>query len=391
MVIQGFLKSPFTAVTLPAMDVTLFEGRCAIALLAASILVGGCSGDGSDPRLTTAPQTDNEDTGFCSIPVDEIFDGGPGKDGIPALTDPEMVQAHEPGTEYLTPEDRVIGLVLDDQAVAVPHNVGWYHEIVNLNFGAHQVAITYCPLTGSSLAFDRSAVGGAAFGVSGLLYKNNLMMYDRNTDESLWPQMARGARCGPRDGTELPTLPVYDMTWQAWLALHPDTWVIARPENGPYRVFPYGDYESLDNQETLFPVAINHARPAKERVLGIPLGEMGGIAFPFLSLADAGSRLAVTVELGGKPILVLWDASKSAAVAHEPRIGERELTIDVAAGRFVDLDTGSVWSIDGRAIEGPLAGERLDPVPEAYVAFWFAWAAFHPGARLWGPIRSPVG
>ncbi|HUE95300.1 MAG TPA: DUF3179 domain-containing (seleno)protein, partial [Longimicrobiaceae bacterium] len=196
-------------------------------LIAAATLLVACTAPGANDPLLPDDLDPADDSTFCSIPLNEISDGGPGKDGIPALTDPEMVAAGDPGTQYIRGSDRVIGVVLDGQALAVPHRIGWYHEIVNLNYRGRQIAITYCPLTGSSIVFDRSPIGGAELGVSGLLYQTNLIMYDRSTRESLWPQMARGARCGPRTGTQLPTLPAYDMTWAGWLSLHPGARVVA--------------------------------------------------------------------------------------------------------------------------------------------------------------------
>ncbi len=168
----------------------------ATVLLAAALASGACTDTGRTASLDPSdPASLN-----CSIPASQIFDGGPGKDGIPALTNPRLVGAGEPGTEYLRDDDRVIGVLLEGQPVAVPHNIGWWHEIVNFNLGDQRLAVTYCPLTGSSLAFDRAPIGGAELGVSGLLFQNNLIMYDRSSRESLWPQMLRGARCGPHAG-----------------------------------------------------------------------------------------------------------------------------------------------------------------------------------------------
>ena len=96
-----------------------------------------------------------------------------------------------------------MGLSIGGKAVAIPHNILLWHEIVNLQVGGASVAVTYCPLTGSSLAFDRSSVNGAELGVSGLLFNNNLLMYDRNSTQSLWPQMLRQSTCGPRSGAAL--------------------------------------------------------------------------------------------------------------------------------------------------------------------------------------------
>jgi hypothetical protein len=347
----------------------------------ASLLVlAGCGDDGRTPLGAGA-----NDPLSCSIPTSEIFNGGPGKDGIPALTDPETARYGEPGTEYLVDRDRVVGLVLEDRVIAIPLNIFWWHEIVNLDAGDGSVAVTHCPLTGSSMAFDRAVVGGAGFGVSGLLYQNNLILYDRNTRESLWPQMLRGARCGDLTGTKLAMVPVIEMTWGGWRALHPDTEVVTSNTayDRSYWIYPYGNYDQPDNPNTLFPMGtLDRRRPPKERVLGIPDDAGGGVAVPFGSLAERGPVAAVETTGAGEPVVVFWNESLGGAMAYRPHAEGMSLTFAVEEDRIVDTETGSVWGVHGVAVEGPLAGRQIEPVPEAYVAFWFAWAAFHPETLL---------
>lgn len=321
----------------------------------------------------------------CSIPAELIFDGGPGKDGIPALTNPPLVQAAGAGLEYLRDVDRVVGLVLDTQAIAVPLNILWWHEIVNLDLPGHQLAVTHCPLTGSSLVFDRASAGGAEFGVSGLLFMNNLLMYDRRSGESLWPQMIRGARCGPRSGSSLTTVPAIEMQWLGWRTLHPGTKVVSSSTGHArdYRLYPYGTYDVVDNPSVLFPMPRRDARrPPKERVLGIPSGSDAGIAFPFGVLDANGDLAAVPVDASG-PAVVFWDGRSQAAMAFRPVARSRVLTFEVVQNQIVDRETRSVWRVDGVASAGELAGERLPPIAEAFVAYWFAWSNFYPAASLW--------
>ena len=323
----------------------------------------------------------------CTIPSSQIFDGGPGKDGIPALENPPLVGAEDPALDYLKTDDRVIGLLWDGQAIAIPHNIGWWHEIVNLDLDGLQVAVTFCPLTGSSLAFDRSHAGGATFGVSGLLYQNNLIMYDRNRPESLWPQMARGARCGARTGADLPMVPVIEMRWAGWRSLHPDTRVVSGDLEfrRDYTVYPYGSYDDVENDQLLFPIEnVDRRRPLKERVLGIPSTDGdSGIAFPFNELLRLGSAAVVPWNINGDDIVILWDGPAMAAMAFRPVAAGQRLTFDVRHGAIEDRETRSTWDVDGIARSGELRGERLEPVAEAHVAFWCAWAAFHAGTRLW--------
>lgn len=340
-----------------------------VAVLAA--VVAAC---GDAPTDFRAPDLE------CSIATAEIFNGQV-KDAIPALLDPPTSSAAAAATAFLRDDDRVIGLMVDGAPLAVPLNILWHHEIVNLTAGALDLAVTHCPLTGSSLAFDRSGAAGAEFGVSGLLYRNNLLMYDRSAEESLWPQMARGARCGSRDGTPLAMHPVVEMRWSAWRTLHPTTRVVGSDTgwDRDYTVYPYGDYDDLHNAELLYPLTgLDPTRPPKERVLGLPDGR-GGVAYPFGVLAEGGER-AVVQERGH---VVFWDATAEAAAAFRPEAGGRSLTFVVEGAGIVDVETGSVWSVDGRGVAGPLAGAVLEPMAEAYVAFWFAWAAFQPEADLW--------
>lgn len=275
-----------------------------------------------------------------------------------------------------------MGLAVDGAYLAIPLGILWWHEIVNLDMGGRKLAVTHCPLTGSSMAFDRAPQGGVEFGVSGLLYRNNLIMYDRSNDESLWPQMERGARCGSRAGTDLILFPVVEMTWGGWRTLHPDTRVVtSRTGFGrDYQVYPYGDYDRIDNTALLFPMgSLDTRRPPKERVLGIPTGS-GGVAYPFGEVARLGPVGAVEAAQN----VVLWDGERAAAMAFSRTAEGRQLDFQVAGGKVVDVQTGSTWQVDGLAVAGPLAGSRLSAVPHAYVAYWFAWAVFQPSAALWG-------
>lgn len=322
----------------------------------------------------------------CSIPSQFIADGGPGKDGIPALTNPAMVAPTAAGAAYLRDNDRVIGLQIGSEFIAVPLNIGWWHEVVNLSRGSLRLAITHCPLTGSSLAFDRSAVEGVEFGVSGLLFMNNLMLYDRAGSSSLWPQMVRGARCGRRSGTALPLYPSVEMSWLGWKTLHPGTTVISSATGFPrdYQSYPYGDYATPGNASLLGPSPrIDVRRPPKERVLGIVRDGQGSTALPFATLRERGPLAAVHVAVGDKPVVVFWDGSKESAAAFLPSIGTQALTFRVVVGSLRDEQTNSEWSADGTALSGSLAGQRLAHAQDSFVAYWFAWAAFYPDTKLW--------
>ena len=153
---------------------------------------------------------------------------------------------------------------------------------------------------------------------------------------------------------------------------------------------PYGDYESLNNARTLFPQGdFDDRRPPKERVLGIPFVDGGGMAFPFNALDSGGDRRVVHSQADGQDIVVFWDRDAKAAVAFRTTVGGQALTFEVLEGRYVDVQSGSEWTLEGRAISGSMEGQRLVQVPEAYVSFWFAWATFVPDTDLWR-TQKPV-
>ena len=330
----------------------------------------------------------------CRPTTDALFAGGPGRDGIPALVNPPLVPLSHPDAEYADEyvrqtgggaEARVVGLIIDGTPVAIPHNILWWHEIVNADLGGRRLAITYCPLTGSALVFDATAAGTARFGVSGLIFQNNLVMFDEET-ESLWPQLCRGAAIGAKIGRQLVPIPAIEMRWESWKARHPNT-VVVSGQTGfdrDYTVYPYLGYESADF--LLFPVArpVDPRRPVKERVLGI-LGD-GGFALPFGELEDAGQTAVVRHDVGAEELMILWDGEARAAAVFLPVTEDglaAHLEPDGNGTGFVDRETGSTWNVEGRAVSGPHVGKSLVAFPDAYIAFWFAWAEFNPDTRIW--------
>jgi hypothetical protein len=369
----------------------------------ATITVAACSGD-----VGVGSNSGGNGSGSASTLCNEIREGllvAAQKDGIQALTNPDLVDPDSPTVDFLLPTDRVIGLEFNGEYIAVPHNILWWHEIAN--FDDLGLTVTYCPLTGSSMIFHRTNVGDAEFAVSGLLFKNNLVMFDRKVEtdmeqvtdrETLWPQMLAGGFCGPLEGKELVMYPAIEIEWEDWLALHPDTRVVGdRTGQGlNYQKYPYGFYEQLDNSLTLDLVLDpDERRPPKERILGIRPTFGQAVAFPFGALREAavGGLTVVQTALGGEfgepdvdPIVVFWDSEAAAAMAFQPStFFGRDLTFEVRNGAFMDVETGSQWSIDGTAISGPLEGDGLIPRRKAYVSFWFAFSQLFPDPVLWLP------
>ena len=348
----------------------------AVAVFCIAAFVGACSDGAAAP----------EDLGFageCSLFSPNIAIGQ-NRDAIPALTLP---QTESGDVDFMQPDDRVLGVVVNGEARAYPFFILWWHEVVNDIVGNEPIAVTYCPLTGSGLTFS-SRVDGVAleFGVSGLVFENNLMMFDRAT-ESLWPQMLSQSRCGVASGSRLTPIPTVETTWSEWRRRHPSTTVVT-PNTGfgrNYGSYPYGNYDFPSVGQLLFPSSpYSAARQPKERVLGLAIGD-DAAAYPYWELALLGESVALNETVGGAPILLTFDSPSVTALAFDRVVDGQTLTFAVSEedpAILVDTETGSSWDLYGEALAGPLSGQRLTMRAEAYVAFWFAWSVFHPDTRL---------
>ncbi len=314
------------------------------------------------------------------IPQNEVFDGGPGQDRIPALTNPviEPVQ----NITYLKDDDLVIGVKNDNNIRAYPHVILDWHEIINDNVGNLSVAVTYCPLTGSAIGWNRILNGSETiFGVSGLLYNSNLIPYDRATG-SRWSQMLMKSVNGSLIGKNIKTETVVETTWKTWKEMYPESKVVSKNTgySRSYGFYPYGDYKT-NNNNLLFPVSHKDNRlPAKERVFGILInGDAFAFTFDFFNTINL-----TNTTLSNVPVVIYGNKEKNLAIAYESTVGNKVLNFNLTDKNLPAVfkdDLGNVWNIFGEAIEGPDKGTKLKPVT-AFISYWFAWAAFYPDTEL---------
>ena len=274
------------------------------------------------------------DINNSSIAADEIHIGGPPRDGIPSIDDPIFFSANQAG--FLNAQDRVLGLHLNGVSKAYPISIMNWHEIVNDEIAGKAVAVSFCPLCGTGVAFAAHAGGKKLnFGVSGLLYNSDVLLYDRET-ESLWSQLLTRAVSGPMKGTSLKQISLEHTSWGNWKKRHPQTLVLSTDTgySRDYRRDPYAGYE--DNKGIYFPVAHRDPRyHPKERVLGLEIdGQFK--AYPFAELSQTNGL--VHDRFNGKSLNIYYDKN-----SHSARVTDA----------------------DGRPLPG-------------ITAFWFAWIAFHP-------------
>ncbi len=393
------------------------------------------------------------DTSRAAIPLDEILSGGPPPQGIPALgfggdwvgaaeSSPQPRFVAQAEATWLADEEPVILLTLEDESRIYPLQILTWHEVVNDTLGGVPIAVTFCPLCNSALAFGRriplSAEAAAwvreinpeavfaklpasyldtykqqtreaaeitqglevTFGVSGLLYNSNLLMFD-SASSTLWSQLVGEAVVGMLTGSRLLRYPAPIVSFQEAREAFPEAQVLSR-DTGFARSYgrnPYVGYDDVNSPAFLFSGVTDGRLPPKERVITFELdGET--VAYPFSELE---SKRVVNDTVGGEPIVLFWmegtrsalDANNiadaqdiGAATVYERQLNGRSLTFELDGDFFRDLETGSQWTLLGQAIAGELDGAQLTPVVHDNT-LWFAWAAFKPETRIYGATPTP--
>jgi hypothetical protein len=307
----------------------------AAALAAILVLAPFAGASGADPKPNGFSVVD------ATIPVDAILAGGPPRDGIPALDHPEAIPATAAPWHD---QELVIGVEQGGQFRAYPIALLNWHELVNDTLGERDILVSYCPLCGTGMVFDRKVDGKTrTFGVSGLLYQSDLLLYDRET-ESLWSQIGSEAVTGDAAGTRLVVLRSELTPWGSWRSKHPQTTVLG-VDTGHRRDYgrsPYGDYAK--NDTLFFPAPLDSRYHPKMPTLGVRVPGGAARAYPGAELARAGGRVEELFE--GHRIAVTYD--------------EKRQIFDVEAAPELEV------------IEG----------------YWFAWSAFHPESTVFAVSES---
>lgn len=274
------------------------------------------------------------------IPKEQIVSGGVKKDAIPSLTNPKMIAAE--AERYLEEDDRVVGILIGDKALAYPLRILAWHECVNESIQGTHFSVIYCPLCDSTSVFNREVNGKVLeFGISGYLYQSNVLLYNRQDapqQESLWSQMQGKAVSGPMVETQLNAMPHQLVTWRMWKELHPDTLVLSN-ETGHVRDYVKDYYpQYFASPELMFPVEkVDKRFLLKDIVIGV---HYNGVhrAYPIEHF-----------QMNGKPV--------------EDTIGDKKVV----------LTKHSTGSISIHADDGV----------EIFHSFWFAWYAFHPETEIY--------
>jgi hypothetical protein len=271
-----------------------------------------------------------------SIELSELNQGCPAVDCIPAIDKPQFASIDK--IDFLHDDDIMMTVDYNGVQKSYPRKIMQTHEIVNDHFGKKPLAMTYCPLCGTSVAFVPIIDGERVeFGVSGVLHNSDLVMYDRKT-KSLWGQITGRAIVGPKTGDRLKRVSVGLLTWKELKAEFPKSQILLPPtdKHERYKNFNYQKY--TESEKIMFPVAVEDARlAAKQVVYGI---EVDG---QYIAFEDAylKKRSPMVESFGKRTLMVTYKGGKVSAV---------------------DKKTGDQFDV--------------------LRVYWFAWFAFHPETQL---------
>jgi len=310
-----------------------------------------------------------------TIRMDEIVFGGVRKDAIPALTLPAHVAAS--GVTWLADGDTVYGAVVGGESRAWPGAIVASHEIVNDVVGGRAVTLAFCTLCGAPILYDASPRehGTFTFGTSGLLYRSNKLMYDRQTN-SLWSQLSGKPVVGPLvgKGLSLEVLPLVTTTWGDWKRAHPETTLMSN-ETGYRRNYdaPYAEY--FASPEVIFPVwKRDDALELKDRIWILVVNAVEK-AYPLDVVFDLG---VVNDAIGATNVVLIGDRTTGSVRAWDR--GERRFAngpdgVSDQDGMRYRVSDENLVSEDGSVVL------RLLPGHEAY---WFGWVASIDQPDLYG-------
>jgi len=277
----------------------------------------------------------------ASVQLSELYQGCPQLDCIESIDEPEFING-ENAQHYLENEP-VMVVNYNGESKAYSLKIMQKHEVVNDEFNKKPLVITYCPLCNSAVALIPKVNGRfTTFGVSGLLYNSDLVLYDRHT-LSLWGQITGEAIVGERTGDKLERVYVGMINWKHAKLMYPGVKALLPPKNTQldYDADTFSDYKSNDN--ILFPVSVKDARLMnKAEIIGFKVNNQ-----------------AVAIDLD--------------------YLKQNRVFMEKVNGKTVNV----VMKVNGR-LEVKNLTDKTDIVP--VWMYWFAWYNFHPDTLL---IKTP--
>lgn len=292
---------------------------------------------------------------------------------------PEHKTFRQAQTDTTPRQDLVVAVTINGESKAYPIELIGYHHQVRDSVGNKAVMITYCTVCRTGRVYDPVVDGTAEhFRLVGMDHFN-AMFEDKGTG-SWWQQATGEAVTGPLKGKMLNEIPSEQMSLQAWIIRHPDTWIL-QPDSTfaeQYeRLIKYDEGRSKSDLTRRDSLSWND----KSWVVGVQAGKKA-------RAYDWNDLVALRVlndTLDGKTIVVAIERDSSSF--HVWQGDTLRFTVDAAQDVLKDIQTQSAWNWKGECIDGPLKGATL-PVVRSYQEFWHSWRTFRPQTTRFSRSRE---
>ena len=304
---------------------------------------------------------------------------------------------------WLPADAPVVVVRVGAEVRAYPLAILQWHEVVDDTVGGQPIAVTYCPLCNSALVYSRVVAGHPVdLHASGALLLGSAVLIDPAT-HNLWSQVSGHPypNYGRIAAASLVWLPSDTLGLDEAAASYPGLRVLARPTNTgyDYASSPYGHVADGHSLPQLYIGWVDEQLPPKTRLVGVTV-RGAAAAWRY----DQLQRDVVHDDtVGGLPVVVIYRAhvtgiGDAGDLRNAPQTGAAAVFNATARGRVLhfvragandlrDRETGTLWDLSGRAVEGQLAGVRLTPL-RFIDTYWFAWIAFYPDTAVWPAITS---
>ncbi len=321
------------------------------------------------PPSNSTPEVCEVGASGWTIPTATLADGGVGKDGFVAMESPIFLPIEE--IELIEDDELVVVIKKGDVIKVYPHRQLDRHEIVNDFINEVPVAITFCPLTGTALAFESEFNGSiTTYGVSGLLYNSNMVLYDRETDTN-WSQMTTQGINGPLSCEKLNFLPVLEMTFMGAKTWFPEALVLVGDnlDVRSYQLIPLSSFIQPDSRPN-WPYFPRDSRLRNHERVHAIIDSTRSFVYTSnqfddkLDLIVDNSNLLIT-----DPTIDFISSYKASSVSLQlaPNLSEGVVMVD---------SDGNKYNLFGEVVSGEI-GKRLEPT-FSYMGYWFAIAAMFP-------------
>lgn len=321
-------------------------------------------------------------------PTEIILRPGRPVGAFPSMSDPFTITRDSDDIDFMNRSDLIAGLEIDGERRCYPLRMLRYHDVVNDTLGGKRIVLAFNSMTGTAFAHEvvSDSEEPVAFEGAGLLYRADMLMYDRGTS-SLWSTRTGKPISGPMAEGDPPVrlepLAVTQASWRTWSLRWPDTTVLS-PNTGYKQVYLRTEMPVAYDDSPEVGIPLRHHDPRldpKERVLGIAIGG-DAIAYPY---SELGRYEFVYDNVGGERIFIRCPGFRRRDEFRVYRAGDRTFRLGSSSLHLSEIETGDVWRITESALEfGPEhnVGLRVERIP-AEVTLWYAWKQAHPDTRIY--------